>query len=360
MNPRADGREPSGPTVAVGRISTSVRDTLRTTMELAGWRDAIPAGGTVAVKVNLGWDLFIPGSITSPQVTEALIEILSERAGRIYVVESDQVLEDVETAFRESGMEDVCRRTGATWLNMSRADTVRVATPGNRVLRDLEVPRILLASTLVTVPVMKTHAKTVITGALKNQWGCIDKMRHEYHLVLDDALADLNSIVRPALSVMDGTIALEGAGPKSGQPRVMDLVLCSTDPVALDTIQAVAMGIDPESVAHLKTCAARGIGTTAVSEIRVCGDWPLEPQRPFRQPTHNLVSRIENLLRTSWSKRLFFNTPLFQLMLVGAKLYYRAWDARLGKPCWATACSHPIYGPTWTHAAALRAARHSR
>ena len=61
-------------------------------MEGAGWRDAIPAGADVALKVNLGWDRFIPGSITSPAVLEALALEMKPRAGRIFVIEADQVL----------------------------------------------------------------------------------------------------------------------------------------------------------------------------------------------------------------------------------------------------------------------------
>src|ERR1017187_2381543 len=163
-------------------------------------------------------------------------------------------------------MADVCRRTGATWLNLSNERTVRVDRPDNVVLKRIDVPWVLRDTLLITVPVMKTHAKTGLTGALKNQWGCLSKMRHEYHLVLDDALADLNSVVRPHLSLMDATIGLEGNGPKSGHPRVADRILCSTDPVALDTVQAQIMGLDPAAIRHLGLCAARGIGTNDLGD----------------------------------------------------------------------------------------------
>ena len=133
-------------------------------------------------------------------------------------------------------------------------------------------------------------AKTVITGALKNQWGCLSKMRHEYHLVLDDALADINSVCRPRFAIMDGTIGLEGNGPKSGFPKVADRVLASADPVALDT-------------------------------------------RP--------------VLRKSALKKLFFNTPIFDVCLWGAKNYYRIWTAFEARRCWEVARRHPLYGPQW-------------
>jgi uncharacterized protein (DUF362 family) len=340
--------------VAVEAVRGDVQRAVRDALEGAGYREALPRGGPVALKVNLGWDLFVPGSITSPLVVEALIHELREHVGRIYVVEADQVLEDVERAFRESGMAAVCRRTGAQWVNMTREPTVRVDLPGNSVLRSIQVPQILTRAALVTVPVMKTHAKTRITGALKNQWGCLPTMRHEYHLVLDDALADLNQAIRPVLCVMDGTIGLEGNGPKSGRPKIADRILCSTDPVALDTVQAILMGIDPATVAHLDRCARRGIGTNDRQRIETRGLIPEDHVVRFVPPRHNAVSRIENLLRRSWIKQLVFNTPVFRVCLAGAKSYYRLWTMGRGRAVWRPVLEHPIYGAQWAEAWRLR------
>lgn len=218
-----------------GDVGAAVREAL----ELAGWEQAIPRGDDVALKVNLGWDRFIPGSVTSLAVVEELIRVMKPRAGRIFVVEADQVLEDVESAFHRSGMDAVCARTGARWVNFIRHEMLTVTRPDNVVLKSTELPKLLQQTRLVTVPVLKTHGKTIISGALKNQWGCLSKARHEYHLVLAEAIADINALVRPVLGLTDGTIGLEGNGPKSGWPRVADRILCSRDLVALDTVHAM-------------------------------------------------------------------------------------------------------------------------
>jgi len=340
--------------VSVERVDTDIPGAVRRALEAAEWTRAVPQGADVALKVNLGWDLFIPGSITSPLVTEALIGAIRDHVGTIYMVESDQVLEDVGKAFHESGMEEVCRRTNVRWVNMTRGATVPHDEPRNAVLKRIDVPQILKDTVLVTVPVMKTHAKTRLSGAIKNQWGCIGKMRHEYHLVLDDALADLNFVMRPALALMDGTVALEGNGPKSGNPVVADLILCSRDPVALDTVQAQIMGIDPATVEHLARCAARGIGTNDPAKIEVRGTQPSTLRLHFEKAKHNAVSMVETLLRKSFLKRLFFNTPIFSLCLFGAKNYYRLWTWRAGRKPWETVLAHPVYGPQWRGLARTR------
>jgi uncharacterized protein (DUF362 family) len=333
--------------VALERVAGDVRAAVRRALDAAEWTRSVPRGADVALKVNLGWDLFVPGSITSPLVVEALILELRPHVGRIFVVEADQVLEDIELAFRKSGMHDVCRRTGAQWVNMSRAGSVLVEAPENTVLRRFELPRILRECVLVSVPVMKTHGKTGISGALKNQFGCLSKARHGYHLVLDDVLADLNHSLRPALALMDATIGLEGNGPKSGRPRVADLILCSSDPVALDTVQALCMGIDPQRIRHLATCAARGVGICDPQRIEIRGGDPARDGVRFEPARENAVAAVETLLRRSPLARLVFDTPLFALCLLGAKQFYRIWTAFEARACWELARAHPIYGPQW-------------
>jgi len=333
--------------VAVEPAGSDLVPALRRALEAAEWKRFVPQGRAVSLKVNLGWDLFIPGSITAPFFVEALIEVIRGHVGRIFVVESDQVLEDIEKAFRLSLMNDVCRRTGATWVNMEQAEALTLEAPDNAVLRPLKIPKILRETTLITVPVMKTHAKTVITGSLKNQWGCISKMRHEYHLVLDDAIADLNASLRPAFAVMDATIGLEGNGPKSGRPRIADRVLASGDLVALDTVQALTMGLAPSSIRHLATSAARGIGTNDPSRIEIRGLDPKTHAVHFQPAHHNAVSIVETLLRKSALKRLFFNTPVFDVCLWGAKRYYEMWTLGNARRCWEMAFAHPVFGPKW-------------
>jgi len=335
------------PIVALERVAGDVSASVRRALEAADWTRAVPRGADVSLKVNLGWDLFIPGSITSPLFAEALIGAIRDHVGRIYMVESDQVLEDVERAYHESGMAEVCRRTGVSWVNMTRGRSVPHDEPANVVLKRIDVPQILKDTVLVTVPVLKTHAKTRISGALKNQWGCIGTMRHEYHLVLDDALADLNHVLRPALAVMDGTVGLEGDGPKSGWPRVADLVLCSRDPVAIDSVEAALMGIDPASVGHLRTCAGRGLGVWDPALYDVVGASVAEARQAFRTAKHNAVSLVETLLRQSVLKRLFFNTPVFGVCLWGAKLYYRQWALRHRRLAFDEVRRHPVYGAQW-------------
>lgn len=325
------------PTVSIVRVPAAapsrddVLESVRRAMELAQWRDALPRGAAVALKPNLGWDLFLPGATTSPWALEGVVRTIRDWVGKIYVVESDQVVVDVEKAFRLNRIDRVCRDYDLTWVNMTRMEMRTVPLPNGRVLKTLQVPEILLRTKLLTVPVMKTHNKTVITGAIKNQWGCLPMFRHNYHLVLDAALADINTVARPCFAVMDATIGLEGNSPKSGIPKVVNRVLASGDAVALDAVAAKLMGFDPARIGHLRECVTAGLGTASLQDIATCGDDDLSLNLQFLPAHHNMVSWFELVLRRRpWLRRVFFDTPLFRLCCNATVVYYAIWYSLLG------------------------------
>jgi uncharacterized protein (DUF362 family) len=332
--------------VSIVDVESTVQEAVRSAMSLAGFERSLQKNKPASLKINLGWDLFIPGSITSPWVIEGVIQTIKDWVGPIYLVESDQVLENIELAFQKCRLQALCDRYGVEWINMSNCEQTVVEVPNGKIFKSIQVAKILTETQLITIPVMKTHAKTQITGAIKNQWGCISKMRHNYHLVLSDALADINSVVRPVFAVLDATIALEGNGPKSGHPRIVDKILASRDIVALDTVQATLMGLNPSNIQHLRACAERCLGTSDLKEIEIVGK---ELQNlNFVSAKHNIVSRVEELCRRSSLRHLVFDTPVFQIMLAGAKLWYRIWyHLVMGKKIWREILKHPRYGPEW-------------
>ncbi len=315
--------------VAVVETGSDVTAAVEQAMEAVHWRDAIPEGADIALKPNLGWDLFLPGAVTSPLVVDAVVRLLRPRAGRIYLVEADQVLVNCEKSFRQTRMDEVCARYDLTWVNLSRSPFRRVEVPNPLQIPALDLPEVLTRTLLVTVPVLKTHNKTVLSGAIKNQWGCLPTFRHNYHPVVNEVLRDLAAVLRPALTVLDGTVALEGNGPKSGRPKICNLVMAGLDPVAVDTVSAEIMGLERFRIRHLELCAAAGIGVHDRSRIRVVdgrGETRTSlPRFAFTPARHNAVSWIETRLRSTVARRLIFESPILQPLCLGARIWYLIW-----------------------------------
>lgn len=123
------------------------------------------------------------------------------------------------------------------------------------------------ADAMINICKMKTHALERITGAVKNLYGCITGVNkaaghaaYPDSWVFADMLTDLHRCVRPRLHIMDGIIAMEGNGPTSGTPIAMNVLLFSADPVALDTVYAALIHLDPATVPTCVRGAQGGIG----------------------------------------------------------------------------------------------------
>ncbi len=332
-------------TVSVVDVHQNVHLAVREAMELAEWKNFISKGSDVSIKPNLGWDMFLPGAVTSPWVVEAVIQTILNHVNKIYLVESDQILVDVEKGFRQTRINKICEKYGVQWINMSR-NCFEVVKPAQaQLLKKVPVPEILLRTELITIPVLKTHNKTIISGSLKNQWGCLPKLRHNYHLVLTQVLADINLAVRPRFAVTDGTIGLEGNGPKSGRPRIADLIMASGDLVALDAIHAKIIGFNPIEIPHLQSCAKAGLGICDLDKIVVAGKDIGGLNLNFQPARHNIVSWLEIVLRKSFLRWFVFHTPVLNLCCWGALLWYYIWYyLGRGEKMRDQILSHPYYG----------------
>lgn len=260
--------------VALRGTDAGVAAAVAACLEACDWGAAIPRGATVVVKPNLCTTVAdkTAASNTDARVTAAVCEHLLTRASRVVIGESDGLRQTAWEAFAASGYIEMARRLGVRLVNFSETPWRPVeCEPAGPV----ELPAILLdADAFVTLPVLKTHALTYFTGALKNQWGCLPQYdRILLHQYLDPLIMTLNRRLRPVLAVMDAILAMEGRGPANGKPRRLDLVLASRDVVALDVTAMRLVGLDPQRARHVMLAAEQGLGRREAAEIPVDGDW---------------------------------------------------------------------------------------
>ncbi|MBU0754744.1 MAG: DUF362 domain-containing protein, partial [Planctomycetes bacterium] len=129
--------------VAVKRVEDDVIEAVAAAMDAASFQDYIPRHSRVFLKVNLGWDLFIPGSVTNPAVFLGVVRKLKGYAKEIYVVESDQVLENIEKAYFKSKISEIAKQEGVEWVNLSKGDRIIKSPPGNKVIKEVPIPKVL-------------------------------------------------------------------------------------------------------------------------------------------------------------------------------------------------------------------------
>lgn len=321
--------------VKVNQTSTNpgvVFRAVRRAMELANWEQYVK-GKNLVLKVNVVWDKIYPSCTTTPMVIEGVLKVITSskkvKPEKITIVDTDTAaIMRADISFRIQGIETMAKKYGVEVVNLSHTNFRLVSFPKALVLHHLKISQVLLdADTIITMPVLKTHSYSSMTGALKNQWGCIHDLRHNFHMVLHQAIADVNNFFKDKITfaLMDGLFGMEGRGPKTGKPRHIGLILASPDRVSLDTTACRVMGIDPQTVKHITFAQDVGVGSM---EVKLVGD-PL-PTYAFQQAhSSNLVMGTEMWLRHrgKWMEWLMFDvhSPFLFLLRWAAKVYYDMW-----------------------------------
>lgn len=261
----------------------NVLPTVRELMDGCGWRDLIRPNAAVVIKPNLCTERpeMIHCANTSLGVLRAVCQVLLERTSNITVVESDGARYPAEAAFENTGVYAMAAELGVKVLNLSK-DTL-VDVPDAR-MKGFGMSKTWLESdAFITLPVLKTHATTVFTGSLKNQWGCIPRFdRILLHKHLHELIVEVNRLRPVTLSLMDGLVGMQGRGPINGFPIDLNVLLAGRDPVAVDATGMRLIGLDPLTSQHVVHAQKIGLGTLEAKQIRV--DGPFDELKTRVQP----------------------------------------------------------------------------
>ena len=236
---------------------------------------------------------------THPAVFKAVSEVL-QSAGASLSYGDSPAFHSPETAAKRTGISAIAEELKIPLADFKLGEVVHF-NEGHQNKKFTIANAVLENDGVISLPKMKTHGFQRITGAIKNQFGCIPgALKGEFHVKVPDAyefakmLIDLNSCIHPRLYVMDGIMAMEGNGPKGGNPKKMNVLIFSTDPIALDATECRLMNLDPALVLTNKAGMEMGAGTYLEKEIELLGD-PIEkfialdfdvnrkPEKPFKK-----------------------------------------------------------------------------
>jgi uncharacterized protein (DUF362 family) len=250
------------------------------------------------VKLNAMSDELFPGRNTSPWVVDAMLGWLRARYPRasFSLVDTDVAgSKQFARACQNWGYDAIARRHGVPIANVSHAPVVTVKT-ASRLVPELDLPRqVVEASSIINVPVLKTHVLSGLTCALKNHWGLLPRVRYKFHPMLSEVIAVMNSAIpQTVLNVVDGTVCIEGSGPKTGVPKIVNVVFAGRDRVAVDAAALDFIGMPRSMAPHVERAAELGVGSL---EYEIEGD-AFAPE-PFDLPVQSkdLVSLLEKRIR---------------------------------------------------------------
>jgi len=333
-------------------------------MNLAGYREVVDHEVDTALKVNISWHFFFPGSSTTPWQLDGVIRAMladGYRSDLIHACHNRTVVIDAHLGERENkqldvveahGLRNVHLYEGEDWVDVRDAvgDLASRFLCLNDVYPDgFMIPRRFLGENIIHLPTTKTHVFTTMTGAMKNAFGgLLNEHRHWTHPVIHETLVDLlmiqKRIHRSVFAVMDGTFAGDGPGPRCMLPHVKNVILASADQVAIDAVAAGLMGFDPLSIKFIRLAHDLGLGCGDPREIEIVGDLDAAAENwnfvgPFQQMT--FASRMQHKIYWGRFKKPIewsLKTVLAPWAYIASVLYHDSfWYPALGRRMMAQA-----------------------
>jgi len=261
--------------IAIKKVTeTGLLNEIHDCLKESGCLARIESSDSIVIKPNLITDnpaYIESGANTSMAVLRSLLRIIRNTRpdARIVIGESDvgtkvkgRILSE---AYRIMGFHALCEEFNVTAVNFSEEEKLKIPLEKGLYFKEITVPaEAFKADLIIDIPKIKTHKYARLTCSLKNMFGMIpNPKRVIYHNHLDEAIVDINQAFgRKTIALVDGIVSMEGNGPVYGTPVKTNVILSSTDLVALDYVVARMIGLDPDEIPYIAMAERVGLGRT--------------------------------------------------------------------------------------------------
>jgi len=220
------------------------------------------------------------GVTTDARIVEGIVKFLKEKGLNNIVIGEGSGLANTIEAFKVAGVDKVATRWKVDLMDLNDDEYVIAEVPSPLALKTVRIAKTALNSAIISVPKLKLHRMAGVTLSLKNMMGVVNP-KGQIHRLLSKKIADLVSLVKPRLAVIDGIIGGE-SHELAGKPVEMNLVIAGLDPVAVDTVGAAVMDFNPKKVEHIILAAKKGLGICNLDKIRVLGESIEKVKKKFK------------------------------------------------------------------------------
>ncbi len=277
------------PTYHIDDVQQAVE---RCLTDIGGIESIVKKHNRVLIKPNLlsASEPFL-AITTHPEFIRAVVRIVHRVGAKAIIGDSCYGSVRMEEVYEKTGVKRICEQENAECIFFNKVTDWKIPLASIALESDV----------IINLPKFKTHNLTILTGGIKNMFGIVPgTQKINYHSdypsiqEFSKLLIDILEKVKPHLTIMDGIIGLEGDGPGSaGKARNIGLILCSRDVVALDTVMAVMMGLDPLHIPMLRIADVRGIGNCKMEDIEIDGESTFAKPIPgFILPKSGIILKI--------------------------------------------------------------------
>jgi uncharacterized protein (DUF362 family) len=231
------------------------------------------------------------GIVTDARLIEAVTKLVLQKGPRDVVIgEGSSVGYDFPDrvdsmhCMQAAGVLEVAEKFGVKVLDLNRDKRVEVKVPHAFVMDTFAIAKTAWeADIILSLPVIKTHVRTGITCGLKNMKGVLpgEEKKRTHQCGLDRAIVDLNRVVKPKITIVDGIIGAQGTNFDEADRVPLNLIFAGNDVVAVDAVCAAVAGFDVGEILHLQLAAEARLGIADLNLIEVRGERIEAVRHPF-------------------------------------------------------------------------------
>src|ERR1700736_26462 len=252
--------QPDTDTIAVTRTFDGIEAAAHRVIEQVGGMESVMRGAKIVIlKPNLvAGRNAASGSTTSSALMKAVAEEVRACGAEPVLCETPGTEFDRDATYTILGIDKFCEENGIRIIRVDpeggEQDWVELQPEGARRLRRFRIPRILSEARLINLPVLKTHVVSTMTLGMKNPMGLLPRAdRRSMHTFgIDQSIVDMNRGIKPALTIVDGSMGQDGEGPLYGDKADLQVLVAGCDSLAVDLFCCQLVGVKPRDIPHLK------------------------------------------------------------------------------------------------------------
>ena len=260
-------------TVAVVRNGSPEEMVTKAVEMLGGIARFVSKGDNVVIKPNIGWARRPEQAAnTNPEVVAAIVRLCkSAGAGKIKVF--DNTCNETKRCYVMSGIQKAAENAGADVIYVFPQKFKKTDIPNGKILKSWQFYKDALdADVFINVPIVKHHSLSRMTMGMKNMMGILGGNRGKIHNQFDQKLADINTVVKPTLTILDAVNVLMRNGPVGGNVndvKSFNTIVAGVDPVAVDSYGASFFDLKGMDLGFLRKAHAMGLGEIDLSLVKV-------------------------------------------------------------------------------------------
>ncbi len=317
-------------------------------MHLAEYESYISKNIETLIKLNLSWTKYFPSCSSQPWQLEGVISTLIQdgyKKEKLIPVENKTVVTEPTKGAENNKWTSILDSYSLKYVPLPDVEWIKYEFKSNllklnEIFPDgIEIPKMFIGKNIIHLPTVKTHGHSTTTGAVKNAFGgLLKEVRHFAHKYIHEVLVDLLMMEKELhpgkFSVMDGTICGDGAGPRTMEPKIQNIILASGDSVAIDSISAKIMGFDPMNIPFIRMAHEMGLGVGHLQEIEVLGEDISELNFQF-QAKKSFVIWGDQMIRRGFLQpfeKLLLRSPLVVWAPFASNIYHDGfWYPTVGR-----------------------------